>query len=96
MFPTIYSLALRGLNHEDAKLGAAGQIMAILGGSVLPAVQALIIDSSQSTGESMVSISFVVPLISFGIVAFYGIKSTREITRDTEMHGIDVEKDYYE
>ena len=35
MFPTIYGIALEGLG-EDAKFGAAGLIMAILGGSVLP------------------------------------------------------------
>ncbi|WP_289390128.1 L-fucose:H+ symporter permease, partial [uncultured Duncaniella sp.] len=35
MFPTIYGIALEGMG-EDAKFGAAGLIMAILGGSVLP------------------------------------------------------------
>ncbi|WP_286151601.1 L-fucose:H+ symporter permease, partial [Duncaniella freteri] len=34
MFPTIYGIALEGMG-EDAKFGAAGLIMAILGGSVL-------------------------------------------------------------
>ncbi|MBR6251090.1 MAG: L-fucose:H+ symporter permease [Bacteroidales bacterium] len=96
MFPTIYSLSLRGLDHEDAKLGAAGQIMAILGGSVLPAVQALIIDTTPVADESMVSISFLVPLLSFGVVTFYGVKSIHDIAREKEMHGIDIEKDYYE
>ena len=43
MFPTIYGIALEGMG-EDAKFGAAGLIMAILGGSVLPPVQAMIID----------------------------------------------------
>ncbi|MBQ5653845.1 MAG: L-fucose:H+ symporter permease, partial [Alistipes sp.] len=37
MFPTIYGIALEGMG-EDAKFGAAGLIMAILGGSVLPPV----------------------------------------------------------
>ena len=35
MFPTIYGIALHGLG-SDAKIGAAGLIMAILGGSVMP------------------------------------------------------------
>jgi FHS family L-fucose permease-like MFS transporter len=39
MFPTIYGIALKGLGN-DAKFGAAGLIMAILGGSVLPPLQA--------------------------------------------------------
>ena len=43
MFPTIYGIALGGLG-DDAKFGAAGLIMAILGGSVLPPLQAWIID----------------------------------------------------
>ena len=42
MFPTIYGIALDGLG-DDAKFGAAGLIMAILGGSVLPPLQAMII-----------------------------------------------------
>ena len=37
MFPTIYGIALEGMG-EDAKFGAAGLIMAILGGSVLDAI----------------------------------------------------------
>lgn len=43
MFPTIYGIALTGLG-DDAKFGAAGLIMSILGGSVLPPLQASIID----------------------------------------------------
>ena len=43
MFPTIYGIALEGIGN-DAKLGAAGLIMAILGGSILPPLQASIID----------------------------------------------------
>ena len=43
MFPTIYGIALKGMG-DDAKFGAAGLIMAILGGSVLPPLQASIID----------------------------------------------------
>ena len=43
MFPTIYGIALKGVG-EDAKFGAAGLIMAILGGSVLPPIQAAIFD----------------------------------------------------
>ena len=43
MFPTIYGIALKGMG-DDAKFGAAGLIMAILGGSILPPLQASIID----------------------------------------------------
>ncbi len=37
MFPTIYGVALEGMG-EDAKFGAAGLVMAILGGAILPLV----------------------------------------------------------
>ena len=50
MFPTIYGIALNGLG-DDAKFGAAGLIMAILGGSVLPPLQARIIDCGTIFGN---------------------------------------------
>ena len=71
MFPTIYGVALRGLG-DDAKLGAAGLIMAILGGSVLPPLQAMVIDCESICGYPAVNISFVLPLISFVVIAIYG------------------------
>lgn len=71
MFPTIYGIALNGLG-DDAKFGAAGLIMAILGGSVLPPLQAMIIDREVIAGMPAVNLSFVLPLICFVVVAFYG------------------------
>ncbi len=76
MFPTIYGIALRGLG-DDAKFGAAGLIMAILGGSVLPPVQASIIDMEQVAGFPAVNLSFVLPLICFVVVAVYGYRTYR-------------------
>lgn len=76
MFPTIYGIALDGLG-EDAKFGAAGLIMAILGGSVLPPLQASIIDCGTIAGMPAVNVSFVLPLICFAVVCLYGIRSTR-------------------
>ena len=74
MFPTIYGIALRGLG-DDAKFGAAGLIMAILGGSVLPPVQASIIDLGDVFGFPAVNLSFVLPLICFVAVAVYGFRT---------------------
>ncbi len=74
MFPTIYGVALEGLG-EDAKLGAAGLIMAILGGSVLPMVQASIIDRGEVMGWPAVNVSFVVPLVCFAVIALYGYRT---------------------
>jgi FHS family L-fucose permease-like MFS transporter len=75
MFPTIYGIALRGLG-EDAKLGAAGLIMAILGGSVMPPLQGAIIDlGSIDVGAfslAAVRASFMLPLICFAVITHYG------------------------
>lgn len=72
MFPTIYGIALDGLNDDDAKFGAAGLIMAILGGSVLPPFQAMIIDQQTLFGLPAVNVSFILPLICFLVVMWYG------------------------
>lgn len=74
MFPTIYGLSLSGVG-DDAKVGAAGLIMAILGGSVLPPLQAAIIDSEGILGLQSVNVSFILPLICFVIIAVYGIRN---------------------
>jgi L-fucose:H+ symporter permease len=76
MFPTIYGIALGGLG-SDAKFGAAGLIMAILGGSVLPPLQASIIDKGMIGSLPAVNVSFVLPLICFVMVGIYGLRSTR-------------------
>ena len=71
MFPTIYGIALEGL-REDSKFGAAGLIMAILGGAVLPPLQAMIIDCGTVFSWPAVNVSFVLVLVCFIIVACYG------------------------
>ena len=71
MFPTIYGIALTGLG-DDAKFGAAGLIMAILGGSVLPPLQASIIDKGELFGMPAVNVSFILPFICFVVIAVYG------------------------
>jgi FHS family L-fucose permease-like MFS transporter len=77
MFPTIYGIALKGMG-EDAKFGAAGLIMAILGGSLLPPLQARIIDMGIiGTNFPAINASFILPLISFLVVAWYGRKAYR-------------------
>jgi FHS family L-fucose permease-like MFS transporter len=78
MFPTIYGIALKGVG-EDAKIGAAGLIMAILGGSVMPPVQGAIIDLQTLNLGVMtmpaVRASFVLPLVCFVVIAVYGWRS---------------------
>ncbi len=81
MFPTIYGLALKDVG-PDTEIGSAGLIMAILGGSVIPPLQALIIDSGH------VALSFIVPLICFLIILTYGIcinRRSRLISRHSRL-----------
>ena len=77
MFPTIYGIALKGMG-DDAKFGAAGLIMAILGGSVLPPLQATIIDCKTLFSMPAVYVSFVLPLICFVVIVIYGYKMRKE------------------
>lgn len=67
MFPTIYGIALKGIG-DDAKLGAAGLVMAIAGGSFMPPLQGLLLDSYG------VQISYLLPVICFLIIATYGFR----------------------
>jgi len=76
MFPTIYGIALGGLG-EEVKLGSAGLIMAILGGSLLPPLQAMIIDMKTIMGLSAINVSFVIPLICFIVVIIYGKRTLK-------------------
>ena len=74
MFPTIYGIALDGLG-DDAKFGAAGLIMAILGGSVLPPLQAMIIDQGTVFGSfPATNLSFILPFVCFLVVTAYGYR----------------------
>ena len=78
MFPTIYGIALEGMG-DDAKFGAAGLIMAILGGSVLPPLQAAIIDMERVCGLPAENVSFILPLICFLVVMGYGWRTRKLI-----------------
>nr|WP_247716447.1 L-fucose:H+ symporter permease [Sinomicrobium weinanense] len=79
MFPTIYGIALEGLSEEQSKIGAAGLVMAIVGGALMPQFQALIIDIGGSgvsdvliTGVPEVNFSFILPLVCFVYISIYG------------------------
>lgn len=80
MFPTIYGIALRGLG-DDAKFGAAGLIMAILGGSVLPPLQACIIDQHTLLGMPAVNLSFILPFICFVVIIIYGHRTCARVKK---------------
>tara|TARA_R110002049_G_scaffold285698_3_gene466882 strand:+ start:31019 stop:32455 length:1437 start_codon:yes stop_codon:yes gene_type:complete len=69
MFPTIYGIALKGLPAEEAKLGSAGLIMAIVGGALLPLMQGWFID------QLGVRNSFFLPLACFVVIAIFGFRT---------------------
>lgn len=66
MFPTIYGIALHGLG-DDTKFGAAGLVMAILGGALLPLVHGAVLDQKGA------AFSYIVPGLCFLVVAAYGL-----------------------
>lgn len=87
MFPTIYGIALNDLTEEQAKVGSAGLVMAIVGGALLPMLQGIIIDAGGSgvsdttiMGVSEVNFSFILPLCCFMMIAFYGYLSYRKLS----------------
>jgi FHS family L-fucose permease-like MFS transporter len=77
MFPTIYGIALHGLNEEDSTLGAAGLVMAIVGGAIMPILQGSIIDLKSIGSFAAVNISFLLPFLCFCIIAIYGYRTLK-------------------
>ncbi|MEM1135816.1 MAG: L-fucose:H+ symporter permease [Bacteroidota bacterium] len=82
MFPTIYGIALKGMGDE-AKLGSAGLVMAIVGGALLPPMQASIIDWGGDGFADLallgyipeINFSFILPLICLALVGVYSYRS---------------------
>ncbi|MDN3663924.1 L-fucose:H+ symporter permease [Algibacter miyuki] len=77
MFPTIYGIALNGLSEEDSTLGAAGLVMAIVGGALMPILQGLIIDQERIGGFAAVNVSFVLPFLCFCFIFIYGYRTLK-------------------
>jgi FHS family L-fucose permease-like MFS transporter len=70
MFPTIYGVALQGLG-QDTKFGAAGLVMAILGGALLPLVQGRLMDQVGT------ATAFIVPAVCLAFVTAYALFDLR-------------------
>jgi MFS transporter, FHS family, L-fucose permease len=70
MFPTIYGVALKGLGPAT-KFGAAGLVMAIVGGAIMPLVQGALVDATSA------AFSFVVPAVCFAVVGLYALYDLR-------------------
>ena len=76
MFPTIYGIALYKLG-KDTTLAAAGLVMAIVGGALMPPLQGAIIDLGTVGWLPAVNASFVLPLISFFVIAIYSYRTLK-------------------
>ena len=66
MFPTIFALGVKNLGH-NTKRGASFIIMSIVGGAVVPYVMGMM--SEKGTAHA-----YIIPLICFVVVAWYGFK----------------------
>jgi FHS family L-fucose permease-like MFS transporter len=71
MFPTIFSLGIDSLG-KDTEMASSLIVMSIVGGAVLPRCFGLI---SDSTGN--IQNGYVVPLIAFAVVAYFGWKGCK-------------------
>lgn len=73
MFPTIYGVTLDGLG-SDTRLGAAGLVMAILGGALFPLLQGKVADLGATDVGRLVVVGC---LVVVGGHALHDIRSRR-------------------
>lgn len=78
MFPTIYGTALEDVSLQDATLGAAFLVMAIVGGALMPPLQGMIIDCGTIMGHPAVNVSYALPLVCFVVVMIYGLRTSQK------------------
>ena len=69
-FPTIYGIALEDVG-ADAKIGASGLIMAILGGAVITPLQGIVSDNFG------INMAYIVPMLCFVAVCAYSVYSLK-------------------
>jgi len=79
MFPTIYGVALQGLGPAT-KFGAAGLVMAIVGGAIMPLIQGYLLDKTSP------AISFIVPAVCFAVVASFAVYDLRAAPHAVKEH----------
>ena len=85
MWPAIFDLAISGLGKNTGK-ASSFLIMMILGGGIVPLIQGRICDFSVEypegiLGISYVHFSYVVPLLCFVYLAFYGCIAPRIVSK---------------
>ena len=70
MFPTIFSLGIQQLG-PDTEMASSLIVMSIVGGAILPRIFGLI---SDATGN--IQMGYIVPLVAFVVVAYFGWKGS--------------------
>jgi len=69
MFPTIFSLGIKDMN-ENTKPASSLIVMSIIGGAIFPVIMGKIIDNA---GDDIQK-GYIVPLVCFFVVLFFGLK----------------------
>ncbi len=77
MYPTHFALAIRGLG-ERTKLASSWMVTAIVGGAVMPMFMGWLADYYS------MRVGFLMPLVCFAFIAFYGFNWQRYYARDLE------------
>ena len=77
MYPTHFALSIRGLG-EKTKLAASWMVTAVVGGAVLPYFMGRLADAYS------MRVGFVMPLLCFCFIAFYGFSWRRWFAHDME------------
>ncbi|MEG1617143.1 MAG: L-fucose:H+ symporter permease [Bacteroidales bacterium] len=85
MFPTIYGIALSDVG-KDGTLGAAGLVMAIVGGALMPPLQGAIIDLGVVGSWPAVNFSFILPLICFIVITSYGYVAFNRLSSKIKLY----------
>ena len=70
MFPTIFALALQGLDASNTKRGSSYLIMGIVGGAIAPMLMGVL-------GETDMAIGFIIPLVCFIFIAAFALHLIR-------------------
>lgn len=79
MFPTIFSLGIKDLG-KDTKFGSSLIIMSIVGGAILPPIMGYISDVTNN-----IQMGYIVPLICFAVVFYFGVSGHKIAKREIEI-----------
>jgi FHS family L-fucose permease-like MFS transporter len=77
MFPTIFALSIKNLGPMT-KRGSSLQVMAILGGAILPAIMGRISDATN------IRTAFVVPLLCYVYIFYFAVSGYRPLNAASE------------